>query len=105
LDDAAVTAIIDRLVKQRKDSIAQFTAGQRPDLVEKEQAELAVLEGYLPQRLDAQSIAEQVGALVARLGAAGAGDMGKVMAAAKTHFAGTADMGQVSAAVKKALAP
>ena len=105
LDDAAVTAIIDRLVKQRKDSIAQFTAGNRPDLVEKESAELQVLEAYLPQRLGADEIGAQVTAIVAELGAAGPGDMGKVMAAAKTRLAGKADMAQVSAAVKKALAP
>lgn len=105
LDDAAVTAIIDKLVKQRKDSIAQFTAGQRPDLVDKESAELRVLEAYLPQRLSGEDIAAEVTALTARLGASGPADMGRVMAAAKSHFAGKADMGLVSAAVKKALAP
>ena len=105
LDDAAVIAIVDKLVKQRKDSIAQFTAGNRPDLVEKEAAELQVLEGYLPQRLSADDIAAQVAAIVAELGAAGPGDMGKVMGAVKAKLAGKADMGLVSAAVKKALAP
>ena len=105
LDDAAVIAIVDKLVKQRKDSIAQFTAGNRPDLVEKEAAELQVLEGYLPQRLSADEIAAQVAAIVAELGAAGPGDMGKVMGAVKAKLAGKADMGLVSAAVKKALAP
>ena len=105
LDDAAVIAIIDKLVKQRKDSIAQFTAGNRPDLVDKEAAELQVLEAYLPQRLGADEIAAQVAAIVAELGAAGPGDMGKVMGAVKTRLAGKADMGLVSAAVKKALAP
>jgi len=105
LDDAAVIAIIDKLVKQRKDSIAQFTTGNRPDLVEKEAAELQVLEGYLPQRLGADEIAAQVAAIVAELGAAGPGDMGKVMGAVKAKLAGKADMGLVSAAVKKALAP
>ena len=104
LDDAAVIAIVDKLVKQRKDSIAQFTTGNRPDLVEKEAAELAVLEGYLPQRLSADEINAQVAAIVAELGAAGPGDMGKVMGAVKTRLAGKADMGLVSAAVKKALA-
>ena len=103
LDDAAVIAIIDKLVKQRKDSIAQFTAGNRPDLVEKESAELHVLEAYLPQRLDADAVAAEVAALVAELGAKGPGDMGKVMAAAKTRLAGKAEMSAVSAAVKKAL--
>jgi uncharacterized protein len=105
LDDAAVIAIVDKLVKQRKDSIAQFTTGNRPDLVEKEAAELAVLEGYLPQRLSVDAIAAEVAAIVAELGASGPGDMGKVMAAVKTRLAGKADMGAVSAAVKKALAP
>ncbi|MEP7297041.1 MAG: GatB/YqeY domain-containing protein [Burkholderiales bacterium] len=105
LDDAAVIAIIDRLVKQRKDSIAQFTTGNRPDLVEKEAAELQVLEGYLPQRLGADEVAAQVAEIVTELGASGPGDMGKVMAAVKTKLAGKADMGMVSAAVKKALAP
>ena len=105
LDDAAVIAIVDKLVKPRKDSITQFTAGNRPDLVEKETAELQVLEAYLPQRLGADEIAAQVGAIVTELNASGPGDMGKVMAAVKTKLAGKADMGLVSAAVKKALAP
>lgn len=104
LDDAAIVGIIDKLVKQRKDSITQFAAGNRPDLVEKESAELAVLEAYLPQRLGADAIAAEVAAIVAELGAAGPGDMGKVMAAVKTRLAGKADMAQVSAAVKQALA-
>lgn len=109
LDDAAVVAIIDKLVKQRKDSIAQFTAGNRPDLVEKESAELSVLEAYLPQRLGADAVAAEVAKIVAELGAElgrtpGPGDMGKVMGAVKTRLAGTADMALVSAAVKKALA-
>jgi hypothetical protein len=105
LDDAAVIAIVDKLVKQRKDSITQFSAGNRPDLVEKEAAELQVLEGYLPQRLGADEIAAQVATIVAELGAVGPGDMGKVMGAVKARLAGKADMGLVSAAVKKALAP
>ena len=103
LDDAAVVAIIDKLVKQRKDSIAQFTAGNRLDLVEKEAAELIVLREYLPSRLDADAIASEVDALVAGLGATGAADMGRTMAAAKAHLAGRADMSLVSAAVKRAL--
>ena len=104
LDDAAVVAIVDKLVKQRKDSIAAFTQAGRTDLVEKESAELAVLQGYLPERLDADAIAREVAAVVAELGAAGPGDMGKVMGAVKTRLAGKADMGLVSAAVKAALA-
>ncbi len=103
LDDAAVVAIVDKLIKQRKDSIAAFALAARTDLVDKETAELQVLEAYLPQRLSAEQIAQGVQALVAELGAAGPGDMGKVMGAAKSRFAGQADMGMVSAAVKQAL--
>lgn len=103
LDDAAVIAIIDKLIKQRKDSISQFGAAGRTDLVDKETAELAVLEGYLPQRLSADEVAAEVQAIVASLGATGPGDMGKVMAAVKTQLAGKADMALVSAAVKQAL--
>ena len=104
LDDVAVVAIVDKLVKQRKDSIAAFTQAGRTDLVEKESAELAVLQAYLPERLAADGIAREVAAVVAELGAAGPGDMGKVMGAVKTRLAGKADMGLVSAAVKAALA-
>ena len=105
LDDVAVIAIVDKLVKQRKDSITQFTAGNRQDLVDKEAAELQVLEAYLPQRLGADEVAAEVVKIVAELGASGPGDMGKVMGAVKARLAGKADMGLVSAAVKKALAP
>ena len=103
LDDAAVIAIVDKLVKQRKDSITQFTAGGRQDLVDKESAELVVLEGYLPQRLGPAEVAAEVATLVAELGASGPADMGKVMAAAKARFSGRAEMGTVSATVKAAL--
>jgi uncharacterized protein YqeY len=105
LDDAAVVAIVDKLVKQRKDSITQFSAGNRPDLVEKEAAELQVLETYLPERLSADEVTATVAQIVASLGASGPGAMGKVMAAVKAQLAGKADMAVVSAAVKKALAP
>jgi uncharacterized protein YqeY len=104
LDDAAVVAIVDKLVKQRKDSITAFEQGGRADLVAKEVSELKVLEAYLPQRLSADEVATAIGALVAELGASGPGDMGKVMAAAKARLAGKAEMGLVSAAVKQALA-
>lgn len=104
LDDAAVIAIIDKLIKQRKDSISQFGAAGRTDLVDKESAELLVLEGYLPQRLGADEVAAAVQAIVSQLGASGPGDMGKVMAAVKAQLAGKADMGAVCAAVKQALA-
>jgi uncharacterized protein YqeY len=103
LDDAAVVGIVDKLIKQRKDSIVAFAQGGRTDLVDKETAELKVLEAYLPQRLGAEEIAATVAALVAELGASGPGDMGKVMAAAKSRLAGLAEMGLVSAAVKQAL--
>ena len=104
LDDAAVVGLVDKLIKQRKDSIAAFEQGGRADLVAKESAEVAVLQAYLPQRLSADEVAAAIAALVAELGAAGPGDMGKVMAAAKARLAGKAEMGQVSAAVKQALA-
>ena len=103
LDDTAVVAIVDKLIKQRKDSIAAFQQAGRTDLVDKEAAELKVLEAYLPARLSADEVNAAVAALVAELGAAGPGDMGKVMGAAKARLAGKADMGQVSTAVKQAL--
>jgi uncharacterized protein len=104
LDDAAVVAIVDKLIKQRKDSVAAFQQAQRSDLADKEAAEIAVLEAYLPARLSAAEIATEVAALVAELGASGPGDMGKVMGAAKARLAGKAEMGLISAAVKQALA-
>jgi uncharacterized protein YqeY len=104
LDDAAVIGIVDKLIKQRKDSIEAFRKAERHDLADKEEAEMKVLQGYLPVRMSAQEVSDAVRALVASLGASGPGDMGKVMAAAKAQLAGKADMGQVSAAVKAALA-
>jgi len=103
LDDTAVVGIVDKLIKQRKDSIAAFEQAGRTDLVDKETAEVKVLEAYLPQRLSADEIAAEVAKVVAELGASGPGDMGKVMGAVKTRLAGKAEMGQVSAAVKAAL--
>ena len=103
LDDTQLVGIVDKLIKQRKDSIAAFQSAGRTDLVDKETAELAVLQAYLPARLSADEVAAEVAAIVAALGAAGPGDMGKVMAAVKAKLAGKADMGQVSAAVKAAL--
>ena len=105
LDDAAIVAIVDKMIKQRKDSIAAFEQAARQDLVDKEKAELTVLSAYLPERLSAQELTAAVQAIVAELGATGPGDMGKVMGAVKTRLAGKADMGAVSAAVKAALAP
>jgi uncharacterized protein YqeY len=104
LDDVAIIAILDKLIKQRKDSIAAYQAAQRQDLADIEIAEMAVLEVYLPQRLSADEIKAEVAAIVAEVGANGPGDMGKVMGAVKTRLAGKADMGLVSAAVKAALA-
>ena len=109
LDDIAMVAIVDKLIKQRKDSITAFTQANRMDLADKEAAEVKVLEAYLPQRLSAEEVTAEVQVIVAEIGvelgrAAGPGDMGKVMSAVKTRLAGKADMGQVSAAVKAALA-
>jgi len=104
LHDEAVIAIVDKLIKQRKDSVAAFTQAARQDLADKETAEIAVLQAYLPPRLSESEITAAVAAIVAELGAAGPGDMGKVMGAVKTRLAGKADMGLVSAAVKAALA-
>ena len=104
LDDAAVVGIIDKLIKQRKDSVAAYLQAARQDLADKESAEIKVLTAYLPQRLTNEEVAAEVKAIVAELGAKGPGDMGKVMGAVKTRLAGKAEMGQVSAAVKAALA-
>jgi uncharacterized protein YqeY len=104
LDDAAVTAVIDKMIKQRKDSISQFEAAGRSDLVEQESAELAVLTAYMPAQLSDAEIAEQVQAAVAETGASGPQDMGKVMGVLKAKLAGRADMTAVSGLVKAALA-
>jgi uncharacterized protein YqeY len=103
LDDAAVIAIVDKLIKQRKDSVAAYESANRQDLADIERNEMKVLEVYLPQRLSAEEITAAVQAIVAQVGATGPGDMGKVMGAVKTQLAGKADMGLVSAAVKAAL--
>jgi uncharacterized protein YqeY len=108
LDDAAVTGIIDKLVKQRRDSIAAFSAAQRQDLVDVETAELVVLEAYLPQRLTLEQVQAEVTTLATALSEqlgrpAGPADMGKLMGLAKARLAGQAEMAQVSAAVKAAL--
>ncbi len=104
LDDAAVIGILDKLIKQRKDSVQAFEKAARQDLADKEAAEIVVLQAYLPARLSQAEIAAEVKAIVAQLGAKGPGDMGKVMGAAKARLAGKADMSQVSAEVKAALA-
>jgi hypothetical protein len=104
LDDAAVTAVIDKMIKQRKDSISQFEVAGRNDLVEKEAAEVAVLSAYMPQQLSEAEVAAEVQAAVAQTGAAGPQDMGKVMGVLKPKLAGRADMTAVSGLVKAALA-
>ena len=103
LNDAQVTAIIEKMIKQRKDSITQFEAGNRPDLAEIEKAELDVLVAYMPAGLSDEEIAAEVAAAVAASGAAGPQDMGKVMGIVKPKLAGRADMTVVSNLVKKAL--
>ena len=103
LDDVAVVAIVDKLIKQRKDSITAFESANRQDLADKEKSEMAVLVGYLPERMSAEEVTAAVKAIVTELGASGPGDMGKVMGAVKSKLAGKADMGLVSAAVKAAL--
>lgn len=103
LDDGAVVAVVDKLVKQRRDSIQAFRSAARDDLADKEQAEIDVLSAYLPSRLTDAEIAAEVRALVAELGAAGPADMGRVMAAAKARLGAKAEMARVSAAVKQAV--
>jgi uncharacterized protein YqeY len=103
LDDTQVVGVLDKLIKQRKDSISAFAQAGRTDLVDKETAEMKVLEAYLPQRLSADEVAAEVRRIVAEVGATGPGDMGKVMGVVKAQLAGKADMGMVSAAVKAAL--
>jgi uncharacterized protein len=104
LDDAAVTAVVDKMIKQRKDSISQFETAGRTDLVDKEKAELDVLAAYMPEQLGEAEIAAEVQAAIAQAGATGPQDMGKVMGVLKPKLAGRADMTAVSAQVKAALA-
>ena len=109
VDDLAVVAIVDKLIKQRKDSIEAFQKAERKDLADKEAAEMVVLQAYLPARLSAEEVTAAVQAIVTAMSEAsgtrvGPGDMGKVMGAVKAQLAGKADMGLVSAAVKAALA-
>ncbi|WP_395667695.1 GatB/YqeY domain-containing protein [Rhodoferax sp.] len=109
LDDAAVVAIVDKLIKQRKDSIAAYLSAARQDLADKEEAELKVLQTYLPQRLSADDVLAEVQTIVVEIGkeldrTVGPADMGKVMGVAKARLAGKAEMSAVSAAVKAALA-
>ena len=105
LDDAMIIAIVDKMIKQRKDSITAFESANRQDLADVEKAEIEVITAYLPVRMSADEITAAVKAIVTDLGATGPGDMGKVMGAVKAQLAGKADMGLVSAAVKAALQP
>lgn len=102
-DDAKVVAIIMKMIKQRKDSAKIYTDAAREDLAAKELAEVDVLNRYLPEMLSADEIAAEVAKAVAETGAAGMGDMGKVMGLLKTRLAGKADMGEVNKALKAAL--
>ncbi|HET6396039.1 MAG TPA: GatB/YqeY domain-containing protein [Pseudoxanthomonas sp.] len=104
LDDAQVLAVLDKMVKQRKDSVAQYEAAGRADLAEAERAEIVVIERYLPAKLDEAAIMAAIDAAIAQTGASGPADMGKLMGVLKPQLAGQADMGQVSALVKRRLA-
>ncbi len=103
LDDAGIMAVIDKMIKQRKDSFSQFQAAGRMDLADKESAEMVVLTTYMPAQLGEAEVAAEVAAAVAQVGAAGPQDMGKVMGVLKPKLAGRADMTAVSALVKAAL--
>ena len=105
LDDTQVLAVLEKMIKQRKEAITQFQAGGRADLVAKESAEISVLEGYLPARMGDAELDALIAAAIASTGAASAKDMGKVMALVKSQAQGRADMGAVSARVKEKLVP
>jgi uncharacterized protein YqeY len=103
LEDADVLAVLEKMVKQRRESIAQYEKAGRADLAAQEQFEIGVLQNYLPQQMDAAELEQAVAAALAESGAAGAKDMGKVMALLKPRLAGRADLGKVSALVKAKL--
>ena len=104
LDDAAVIAVLGRMLKQRRDSVSQYEAAGRDDLAAVERAEIAVIEGYLPAQMDEAAIDAEIDAAIAATGAAGPADMGKLMGALKPKLAGKADMGLVSKLVRQKLA-
>lgn len=104
LDDAAVIAVIDKMIKQRRDAITQFQAGGREDLAVNEAAEISALEPYLPARLTAEELDAEVRAVIAEVGAEGPQALGKIMGPLKARLAGRADMGQASARAKALLA-
>ena len=103
LDDAGIVAVIDKMLKQRRDSISQYEAAKRQDLANAEKAEIAVLSAYMPRALSAEEVAAEIAAAVATTGANGPADMGKVMSVLKPRLAGRTDMGQASGLVKQAL--
>lgn len=103
LSDADVLGVIEKMIKQRRDSISQFEQGGRQDLADKEKQELALLQDYMPQAMGEDELAAAVSAAVAETGASGPADMGKVMAVLRSKLAGRADMSRVSAAVKAQL--
>ena len=103
VDDAQVLAVLEKMVKQRRDSITQYDAANRQDLADIERAELAVIDTYLPAKLDAAAIQAAIDTAVAETGASGPADMGKLMAVLKPRLAGQADMGEVSQLVKQRL--
>jgi len=104
LDDGAVISVVEKMIKQRRDSIAQFEKASRQDLVDKEKFEVAILEGYLPKQLSQGEIEAIVAAAISSTGAKSPADMGKVMGVVKPQLAGRADMGKVSGLVKARLA-
>jgi uncharacterized protein YqeY len=103
LDDAAIAAVIEKLVKQRKDSVTQYEAANRQDLADIEKAEIDILSAYLPEKMSSEEVAAAVAAAVAQTGAKGPADMGKLMGVLKPQLAGKADMAEVSKLVKAAL--
>ncbi|HET7731902.1 MAG TPA: GatB/YqeY domain-containing protein [Usitatibacter sp.] len=104
LDDAGVVGVIEKMIKQRKDSISQYERAQRQDLADKEKYEISVLEAYMPKQLSAAEVDAIIAEAIAATGARGAADMGKVMGVVKPKLAGRADMGKVSGLVKAKLA-
>ena len=104
LDDAGVVSVVEKMIKQRKDSISQFEKAARQDLADKEKYEISVIEAYLPQQLSAAEVDAIIAEAIASTGAKSAADMGKVMGVVKPKLAGRADMGKVSGLVKAKLA-
>ena len=104
LDDAQVLAVLEKMVKQRKDSVSQFVAADREDLAAIERAEIDVIQRYLPEKMGEAEVQAAIAAAIAETGASGPADMGKVMGVLKPRLAGQADMGQVSALLKQSLA-